>query len=419
MGLEDSPFDHNLLAITLSPMNAEFITFTNQTWQFTPAFFQHSLQHTFDDPSARIHSARFLATGGKLVVDVKYETHAFARIIGIQQYELVYEREGRIFERKVLVKSKQNVQDLMEVISKLFLDYGLDRRVSTPDYLAPAAGFEKCDIKEMEIYRMQIMHSAFRKYQPELLGLYGDQTHQDSIIVMESLDEACLSTNTDLSRWDRAAVEATIDAIAELHAVWYRKTESLAQQEWMSPPLTTTRMESLLPLWRAFADAARRLAGKFITREDLEFHHDLVETLSQWWKKIEHMPKTLVHNDLVPKNVGLRRIRGKESVCLFDWDAALIHLPQRDLCEFLCYFIPQNSSADVVQPLIERHRLVLENFSNQEIDPDLWRQGFGLCLKDYFINRLAMEVLIEELEPRNIAKLYRTVRNLMKLFPYD
>ncbi|UCE63044.1 MAG: phosphotransferase [Nitrospirota bacterium] len=400
-------------------MNTEFITFKNQSWQFTSAFFQYCLQHTFDDPSARVHSSRFLATGGKLVVDAKYETLSTSRIIGIQQYELVYEREGQNFERKVLIKSKQPVQDLMKVISKLISDYGLDSRVASHEYLAPAGGFEKSDIKEIEIYRLQIRHSALKNYQPELLGLYVDQAKQDYIIVMEGLDEAYLSTNTDLSLWDREAVEATIDAIAELHAIWYRKTESLAQQVWMSPEMTTTRMESLLPLWRGLADAARSQVGKIMTMEDLEFHLDLVGTMSHWWKKIEHLPKTMIHNDLVPKNVGFRQGEVKKCVCVFDWDAAIVHLPQRDLCEFLCYFISENSSADEVLPFIERHRLTLEKYSNQKIDPVDWGQGFGLSLKDFFINRLAMEILIEELEPRNVAKVYRTARNLMDLFPGD
>ena len=398
-------------------MNAEFITFKNQSYQFTSAFFQHCLQQTFDDPTAQVHSAQFLAPGAKLVVDAKYETHSSARIIGFQQYKLVYQRHGQRCERKVLVKSKQNEHELLEAVTKVFLDYGLDSSVSIPDYFAPAAGFEKCDIKEIEIYRMQITSPTYRKYQPELLGFYVDKAQQDYIIIMECLDDTCLSTNMDLSQWDREAIETTIDAMAELHAVWYRKVESLAQQPWMSPPLTTTRMEALWPLWQALAHGARRYLGDFITKTDLETHLSLLKTLPQWWSQIEKLPKTLIHNDFVPKNVGIKKAQEGMSPCLFDWEESIIHLPQRDLCEFLCYVLPQNVSTEDVVPFIERHRVKLEQCSNQTIDPVEWQQGFGLCLNDYFINRLALEVLIEELEPRNIAKVYRTLRQFMEWFP--
>ena len=298
-------------------MPADFIAYTNHSCHFTSAFFQHCLLHTFADPSAQVHSARFLTTGGKLVVDEKYETHSSKRIIGIQQYQLVYEREGQRYERHVLVKSKQSEQELMGVIAKMFVDRGLDGSVSTPTYLSPAAGFEKCDQKELEIYRMQVTVPAFRKCQPELLGLYLDQTHQDYIIVMECLDDKCLSTNTELSLWDREAIESAIDAMGEFHAVWYGKTDQLAQQPWMSSPMTTDRMEALLPLWQALADGTRRYLGDFISKADLDIHQDLLEQLPEWWGMIDTMPKTLIHNDLVPKNAGIRGVPGKKScVCL-------------------------------------------------------------------------------------------------------
>ena len=129
------------------------------------------------------------------------------------------------------------------------------------------------------------------------------------------------------------------------------------------------------------------------------------------------MPKTLIHNDLVPKNAGIRREAGRKSLCLFDWEVSIVHLPQRDLCELLCYVLPQNVSVDEVIALLERHRRKVEQCSNTTIDPIEWQQGFGLCLNDYFINRLTLEVFLEDVEPRNIAKVYRTVRQFMEWFP--
>ena len=400
-------------------MRAEFITYTNQSYHYTPAFFQHCLQQTFDDPSARVHSAQFVTTGVKFVVDEKWETDKSARIIGIQKYELTYEREGQRYERQVLVKSKQNEQDLMKAIAKAFIDCGLDGAVATSDYLSPAVGFEKCDQKELEIYRMQVTCPAFRTYQPELLGLYLDHRHQYYILIMECLEDTCLSSNMDLSLWDREAVEAGIDTMGELHAVWYGKTEQLAQQPWMSPPLTTTRMQALGPLWQALAKGMHRYLGDFITKTDLDLHQDLLERLPQWWGKIDTMPKTLNHNDMAPKNIAIRQVAGKKSLCLFDWECSIIHLPQRDLCEFLCYVLPEHVSVQEVAELLERHRQRLEQFSNTTIDPLVWTQGFGLCLNDYLINRLALEVIFEDLEPRNIAKMYRKLRQFMEWFPQN
>ena len=398
-------------------MPADFIAYTNHSCHFTSAFFHHCLRDTFAHPSAHVHSTRFLTTGGKRVVEEKYGKPSSEQILGIQQYELVYEREGQRYERHVLVKSKQSEQELMGVIAKILLDHGLDGRVSTPEYLSPAWGFEQCDQKELEIYRMQLTVPAFRKCQPELLGLYLDPTCEDYVIIMEYLDDECLSTNTELSLWDREAIESAIDTMGEFHAVWYGKTDQLAQRPWMSTPMTTTRMQTLGPLWQALAEGAGRYLGNFITKHDLEIHQELLEQLPQWWGMIDTMPKTLIHNDLVPKNAGIRRVAGRKSVCLFDWEVSIVHLPQRDLCEFLCYVLPQQVSCEEVAILLERHRRTLEHCSNTTIDSIEWQQGFRLCLNDYFINRLAFEVLVEDVEPRNIAKVYRTLRQFMEWFP--
>ena len=264
---------------------------------------------------------------------------------------------------------------------------------------------------------MQLTVPAFKRVQPELLGLYLDQTHQDYVIIMEYLDDECLSTNIELSLWDREAIESAIDAMGEFHAVWYGRADELSQQPWMSSPMTTPRMNALAPLWQALASGTRRYLGDFITQADLDVHLELLEQLPQWWGMIDTMPKTLIHNDLVPKNAGIRRVAGKKSLCLFDWEVPIVHLPQRDLCELLCYVLPQNVSIDEVVTLLERHRRKLEQCSNTTIDPIEWQQGFGLSLNDYFINRLALEVFLEDVEPRNIAKVYRTLRQFMEWFP--
>jgi hydroxymethylglutaryl-CoA reductase (NADPH) len=54
------------------------------------------------------------------------------------------------------------------------------------------------------------------------------------------------------------------------------------------------------------------------------------------------MPKTLIYNDVQIRNLAMRQLGQKWKLCLFDWEVATTHIPQRDLVEFLSYVISKN-----------------------------------------------------------------------------
>jgi hydroxymethylglutaryl-CoA reductase (NADPH) len=170
-------------------------------------------------------------------------------------------------------------------------------------------------------------------------------------------------------------------------------------------------------MWKALFKFSHRYLDQFITQADLENHFALLKHLPEWWHDLEQMPRTLIQNDFVPKNCTVRSIAGQQRLCVYDWELAIAHLPQRDLCEFLCYVLPADVSPEVARSVVNLHRQTLERLSGLTIDAASWNYGFRLSLQDYLINRLAFEIVFEEFEPRNIGKLYRTLWHLMELFP--
>lgn len=100
---------------------------------------------------------------------------------------------------------------------------------------------------------------------------------------------------------------------------------------------------------------------------------------------------------------------------VYDWEIATIHIPQRDIVEFLSYVLPENFDSTLLGNYIERHRIKLSETTKLAIDATQWRHGFQYALYDYLIQRIFPQIPFEKLEARNIAKVYNNARRMMAL----
>jgi hypothetical protein len=125
------------------------------------------------------------------------------------------------------------------------------------------------------------------------------------------------------------------------------------------------------------------------------------------------MDKTLVQNDCVPKNAAISIKKNQRQVFIYDWEIATIHVPQRDLVEFLSYVLPLNFDKKLLNQYIDSHRTKLAAQTNMVINEHEWQQGFKYTLYDFLIQRVLPELLFERLEARNIKKIYQNVRAMI------
>ena len=98
------------------------------------------------------------------------------------------------------------------------------------------------------------------------------------------------------------------------------------------------------------------------------------------------MPRTLVHNDFNPRNLGLRP--GGRLVA-YDWELATLDVAQRDLAELLAFTLAPEVEQDEVAHYLEVHRNALD----PELDRALWRSGYRLALNEFLLTRLQMYLM--------------------------
>jgi thiamine kinase-like enzyme len=151
---------------------------------------------------------------------------------------------------------------------------------------------------------------------------------------------------------------------------------------------------------------------------------ELVDTVPDWWSRLERLPRTLIHNDFNPRNLAFRRSRrsrrsrreeaGGLRLCAYDWELACLGLPQRDLAELLCFVLPPSAAAESAPYYLELHRQALQQSSGRTIDRDQWRDGFGIALRDLMLQRLPLYALVHTFRPQRF--LERVVRTWQALF---
>lgn len=243
---------------------------------------------------------------------------------------------------------------------------------------------------------------------------YGTQRNLDGgrwAVIQEYLPEA--DTGWPDLRLQGLGIKVVLDGLAEIHAVGYLRHDMLIRQSWWAPVPDAERMTEMLPLWRKLAEFAAPWFCSWCGSGIRHLQTEYLASLSDWWKRMQEFPATLIHNDFNPRNIVLRHINGQLRLCAFDWELASMGQPQHDLAELLCFIWNEESTAEDLGNIVDDYRLQLSRVSLRQFDPDEWRGGFAIALRYLLLNRLAMYTLMHRFRPLNF--LPRILMNWARL----
>ncbi len=245
-----------------------------------------------------------------------------------------------------------------------------------------------CHLKESAIYQQD--DSRFQRNTPRILGSHQDPSREAYVLVMERLkDLHLMGTVNRPYAWRLEHIEAAITGLAELHSIWLGRESELRTKSWIGHIASTADMTERKPLFCEMLQHAHIEFPNLFSRTHLDQCLDLLSTIDDWWSEIDTMPKTLIHNDFNPRNIGLRATEESFQLCAFDWELATVHLPQRDLAEFLSFVTTPETTSEQIEGFVELHRAKLEKLSGIKLNVNKWTRGYELSLYDFLINRVA------------------------------
>lgn len=383
---------------------------------FSKDFFQHCLSQALVDPQLEIINVHYnYPIGETETTRMKYAGEQ-KHLLGLFEYQLTYQSRGEQKDIFILVKSKTHYTILLEKLATVLIQANLKLNKSDLiNYLAKTA-LLNTHLKEIKIYQLSLRNPILGKYIPTCFGTYIDDGSGTYIVLEAYLKDAYIIKDyRDISFWQKPQIIAAIRDLSHFHAAYYDNYSTVVSEAKLEFVMDAKRMESLKPLWLAYAEVLKEYEGDLFSKEDINFQFELIATLSTWWGKIDKMPKTLIYNDLQIRNLAMQPLGEQDwRLYLYDWECVAIQLPQRDFVELLCYVIDDSVSDEDLSEYFDYSHAELERATNRQINKRQWLEGCLYSLYDLRVDRMACQLVLSKVIFRaDIARVFKSSKRLM------
>jgi NADP-dependent 3-hydroxy-3-methylglutaryl-CoA reductase len=379
-------------------------------------FVAASMRVTMKDESIKVFSLSKIKDNSLASsILTKLTSDKVNKLLGLFPYAIEYESatEGRIkTEIMIKIKPTDKEVDHMHHSLALICDARLAQEVKKS---GGKTGSINCHIRELEIFKQT--DPRFTRHVQRVYGIYRDDEREAYVLLQERLKNMELMDSADdVSGWTRTHIEKTIDAIAEVHSIWYGREEELKKTDWIGAYPTLAMMKEHTRLWELLGVHAVNEFPEWFKEEDMERYRVRVNNIPEWWGEIEKMPKTLIHNDFNPRNIAFRKSGDGPVPCIYDWELATLHLPQHDCAELLVFVLNKETTRDELLHYVEFHRKALERYSGKKIDKNEWWKGFQFSTWDFLINRYSMYMMAHTVRDYGfMERTQGTLRHILDL----
>jgi NADP-dependent 3-hydroxy-3-methylglutaryl-CoA reductase len=378
--------------------------------ELTPAFFEPGLRRALGNEHLRVESVEALPVDPQAGILSELSARRVPKPVGLFPYRL---RHGA-GHTDVMVKLKPLDAEVVQMMATLATMCG--QRVEEPfkrhrGRLEYVGGH----LRELGVYRQT--DARFVRHVPRVYGLVEDESRETYALVLEKLEGLVqMDAVNDLSGWTPAPIEAVLKGAAALHSIWLGREEALLAEPWLGPVRGAHELSQMVDLFEALAAYAEEELPELMDARTLARQQALIDSLPAWSAELEAMPRTLIHNDFNPRNLGLRQKPEGLTLCAYDWELATLGVPQRDLAELLTFVLTPEATREEVDRWIEVHREALERESGRTFPKDRWRRGYALGLRDLAVQRFSFYLALHVFRPYPfLERAHRTLWHLLSL----
>ncbi|MER7490074.1 hypothetical protein ABTY20_30150 [Streptomyces sp. NPDC126497] len=241
-------------------------------------------------------------------------------------------------------------------------------------------GFGDAHRRELAVYRRT--ESALTELLPRCYGILEDDEREAYVVLMERLSH-------DGGPWTRDRIDGVLRGVGRVHGHWLGRDGELLAEGWLQRVPEPADLAKAHELWGALVRHAAQEQPDLLDPARADVLTGLVEDAGRWAPAAHALPRTLVHNDLNPRNIAVRG----ERVAVYDWELATVDVPQRDVVELLASTLGPDATEDDVG-----HALAVHAEAVAAVSPEAaalvagcdWRRGYRLALRTFMTTRLAL-----------------------------
>jgi hypothetical protein len=258
------------------------------------------------------------------------------------------------------------------------------------DYTTP-------NLKELVLFRD--FTDRLKPYVPGSYGFYVDEATSYTLRIEERLADGSLILDPDddtTERWQPGFSDLTLRGIASIHGRFLDSYQDLLD----TGDIFDCDREVMLQageIWRGLYGFLGRAFGDVMTADLARRHRDILESLPDWYAEVDRRPKTLLYGDVNPQNLAFAKTGDGFELSLFDWERALISLPQRDLAEHLIYTLPDGFDERRARKDIVLYRDALAAATGEAVDESSFDEALVWMLQDLILNRLPLMMVVKHI----------------------
>lgn len=366
--------------------------------ELTSSFVQSSLNGFFEDKQIQHiqpKSHELLENG----ILTNMASKVNKKIIGFLPFQIDYIQQNGITQTKdVLIKSKPLDDEVIKGLHTIAASIS----PALSDVLKKSKRhleYHNCHLKEIELY--SYLHKSGFENMPKYFGKHVNPKREIFMLIQEFLsvsDMKIMNTENDPKQWKPGDILSVMKTITQFHQEVKLEDFTHVQefQPWKVSELYKKMMQILITE-----------CAEVDQKNVLEKLHDEIDDLKNQEKEI-HVEKTIVHNDFNPRNIA---IRNSGMPVIYDWELAVIDVPQRDIVEFLSFTLLPNFKKDELYFYLKTHYQLYD-----EVDWNVWIKTYRYALKVYIITRLSFYEVSGILIAYDFSK--RVLKTALKMLKY-
>ena len=357
----------------------------------TADFLQTLLRQYAPAQAAEVRAVRPRALDSSASILANLTAGRTQQAIGLFGLEAELRTAGTSWHTEQLVlKAKPHGRAICQMLSGLAQACGGLLAEVYPTY-EQRTGFYDTHCRELAVYAPPTPGAAPAPLLPTSWATHADEATDTYLVVLENLS-GCELLNSALT--PEAWTDAHLRAALRQLAAWHARHLTLGP---VPPPPAT--WPQLAPLWEALLDHAATRLPHLLTPARARQQRAALGHLAADWATLQAMPKTLVHNDLNPRNTCFKRAAdGSLRFVAYDWELATWHLPQYDAVELLS-FVLTPARAHQRPHYLELYRQALHAQTGQFADHAAFAEGVRLAGLEFSLHRLGMYLMAHTLSP--------------------
>ena len=323
------------------------------------------------------------------------------RQIGLFGLEVEMQADGSPWHtRQLVLKIKPSGREISQMLTGLATACGGPLADVYPAFELQT-GFAATHYQELAVYGETRGHSPAASALPLLpviWATHADETSQTYYVLMENLQGTeLLNSVLQPASWTDAHLRAALSQLAGWHARHLGPPAPAPEPLEVRP--SRAYMTALLPLWDALLHNAATHCPDLYTPARVRQQAALIQQIPTYWQTLENLPKTLIHNDLNPRNTCFKRqADGNLQFVAYDWELATYHVPHYDVVELLTFVLgPERAH---LRPVYQAHyRQALHGLTGNYSNQMEFEEVYQLATYDFILHRLGLYMMAHSLSP--------------------